>query len=161
MIKRSVKKDQVRVRDKQTVKAMPGKTLVRAFPAAALKKAMKRRSGAQETHEKVLKHATKHKHASLMVKKKMLLVMFANLTPRRLHSNSAMSGKCLSAVPGTEEALPPEIQKQWAVAITKGPKAKHAVVNAYVPKDCSYKFKMAFTTSHTEKFKKLFDYHCF
>ena len=92
MIKRSVKADALKGR------RVPGKTRrvqmrVRALPAAALKKAMKRRSGAQETHEKVLKNATKHKHASLMVKKKMLLVMFANLTPRRLHSNSAMSGK--------------------------------------------------------------------
>ena len=92
MIKRSVKADALKGR------RVPGKTRrvqmrVRVLPAAALKKAMKRRSGAQETHEKVLKNATKHKHASLMVKKKMLLVMFANLTPRRLHSNSAMSGK--------------------------------------------------------------------
>ena len=69
--------------------------------------------------------------------------------------------KCLNASPGTQQVLPFEIQKQWDVAVTKGPKAKHAVVNANIPKDCSYKFKMAFTTSHTEKFKKLFDYHCF
>ena len=77
------------------------------------------------------------------------------------HQQRYVWQKCLSASPGTQQALPFEIQKQWDVAVTKGPKAKHAVVNANIPKDCSYKFKMAFTTSHTEKFKKLFDYHCF
>ena len=77
------------------------------------------------------------------------------------HQQRYVWQKCLHASPGTQQALPFEIQKQWDVAVTKGPKAKHAVVNANIPKDCSYKFKMAFTTSHTEKFKKLFDYHCF
>ena len=54
MIKRSVKADALKGR------RVPGKTRrvqmrVRVLPAAALKKAMKRRSGAQETHEKVFK----------------------------------------------------------------------------------------------------------
>ena len=160
MIKRCVKADQVRVKDKQTVKAMPGKTLVRAFPAAALKKAMKRRSEAQETHEKVLKNRHQAQTCFTYGEEEDVTSNVCQLdtTPITFQQRYVWE-KCLSAVPGTEEALPPEIQKQWAVAITKVPKAKHAVVNAYVPKDCSYKFKMTFTISQIEKFKNLFDYH--
>ena len=143
MIKRSVKADGLKGR------SVPGKTRrvqmrVRFLPAAALKKAMKRRSGAQETHGKE-EDVTSN-------------VCQLDTTPITFQQRYVWE-KCLSALPGTEEALPPEIQKQWAVAITKGPKAKHAVVNAYVPKDCSYKLKMAFTISQIEKFKNLFDYH--
>ena len=159
MIKRSVKADALKGR------RVPGKTRrvqmrVRVLPAAALKKAMKRRSGAQETHEKVLKNRHQAQTCFTYGKEEDVTSNVCQLdtTPITFQQRYVWE-KCLSAVPGTEEALPPEIQKQWAVAITKGPTAKHAVVNAYVPKDCSYKFKMTFTISQIEKFKKLFDYH--
>ena len=159
MIKRSVKADALKGR------RVPGKTRrvqmrVRVLPAAALKKAMKRRSGAQETHEKVLKKCHQAQTCFTYGKEEDVTSNVCQLdtTPITFQQRYVWE-KCLSAVPGTEEALPPEIQKQWAVAITKGPTAKHAVVNAYVPKDCSYKFKMTFTISQIEKFKNLFDYH--
>ena len=159
MIKRSVKADGLKGR------RVPGKTRrvqmrVRVLPAAALKKAMKRRSGAQETHEKVLKNHHQAQTCFTYGKEEDVTSNVCQLdtTPITFQQRYVWE-KCLSAVPGTEEALPPEIQKQWAVAITKGPKAKHAVVNAYVPKDCSYKFKMTFTISQIENFKNLFDYH--
>ena len=159
MIKRSVKADALKGR------RVPGKTRrvqmrVRALPAAALKKAMKRRSGAQETHEKVFKKCHQAQTCFTYGKEEDVTSNVCQLdtTPITFQQRYVWE-KCLSAVPGTEEALPPEIQKQWAVAITKGPKAKHAVVNAYVPKDCTYKFKMTFTISQIENFKNLFDYH--
>ena len=159
MIKRSVKADALKGR------RVPGKTRrvqmrVRALPAAALKKAMKRRSGAQETHEKVLKKCHQAQTCFTYGKEEDVTSNVCQLdtTPITFQQRYVWE-KCLSALPGTEEALPPEIQKQWAVAITKGPTAKHAVVNAYVPKDCSYKFKMAFTISQIENFKNLSGYH--
>ena len=104
MIKRSVKADALKGR------RVPGKTRrvqmrVRVLPAAALKKAMKRRSGAQETHEKVLKKCHQSQTCFTYGKEEDVTSNVCQLdtTPITFQQRYVWE-KCLSALPGTEKS---------------------------------------------------------